>query len=135
MTRCTLCPPPCWKDSVHVTCESGSRSWLALSTRALTKVYDHPLSSGNSQGQHVQQVDIRTQVIQCHARTPTSRWREVVPALEEMRSLGLVTDGRPYTVAIKALGDNGKTEEALKLLEVRSCCCCSLHRPRFPADQ
>ncbi|CAM9362414.1 unnamed protein product [Ectocarpus sp. 12 AP-2014] len=46
-----------------------------------------------------------------------SRWRDVVPALEEMRSLGLVTDGRPYTVAIKALGDNGKTAEALKLLE------------------
>ncbi|CAM9912015.1 unnamed protein product [Ectocarpus fasciculatus] len=47
-----------------------------------------------------------------------SRWRDVVPALEEMRSLGLVTDGRPYTVAIKALGDNGRTAEALKLLEV-----------------
>ncbi|CAB1111239.1 unnamed protein product [Ectocarpus sp. CCAP 1310/34] len=45
------------------------------------------------------------------------RWRDVVPALEEMLNLGLVTDGRPYTVAIKALGDNGKAAEALKLLE------------------
>lgn len=41
------------------------------------------------------------------------------PALKEMLGLGLVTDGRPYTVAIKALGDNGQTSRALELLEVR----------------
>lgn len=46
------------------------------------------------------------------------RWRGVMPALEEMLGLGLVTDGRPYTVAIKALGDNGQTARALELLEV-----------------
>lgn len=41
-----------------------------------------------------------------------------MPALEEMLGLGLVGDGRPYTVAIKALGDNGQTARALELLEV-----------------
>ena len=35
-----------------------------------------------------------------------------------MRAQGLVSDGRPFTVAIKALGDNGQTTRALKLLEV-----------------
>lgn len=50
-------------------------------------------------------------------RTKTS-WRDVIPLLEEMLGQGLVTDGRPYTVAIKALGDNGQTARALELLEV-----------------
>lgn len=41
-----------------------------------------------------------------------------MPALDEMLGLGLVADGRPYTVAIKALGDNGQTARALEVLEV-----------------
>lgn len=53
------------------------------------------------------------------------RWRDVLPALEEMMAQGLVSDGRPFTVAIKALGDNGQTARALKLLEVRYGC---MHR-------
>lgn len=44
----------------------------------------------------------------------------MLPALEDMLSQGLVGDGRPFTVAIKALGDNGQTSRALRLLEVRA---------------
>lgn len=47
-----------------------------------------------------------------------NRWRDVLPALEDMLAQGLVGDGRPFTVAIKALGDNGQTSRALRLLEV-----------------
>ena len=41
-----------------------------------------------------------------------------MPALEDMLAQGLVGDGRPFTVAIKALGDNGQTSRALRLLAV-----------------
>lgn len=50
------------------------------------------------------------------------KWQDVLPALQAMRERGLVGDGRPYTVAIKALGDCGQTVRALKLLEVRLRC-------------
>lgn len=47
------------------------------------------------------------------------KWRDVIPALDEMLERGFVRDGRPFTVAIKALGNSGQTTRALKLLEVR----------------
>lgn len=63
-------------------------------------------------------------------------WRDILPALEEMRTQGLVSDGRPYTVAIKALGDSGQTSRALRLLEVGSYVlvrseCGSQHPPSY----
>lgn len=47
-----------------------------------------------------------------------------------MESQGLIKDGRPYTVAIKALGDNGQAVRALKLLEV-NCPAVRVERYRF----
>ena len=55
-----------------------------------------------------------------------------MPALDEMLGLGLVADGRPYTVAIKALGDNGQTARALEVLEVCLVSHCSLSLRTLP---
>ncbi|CAM9131357.1 unnamed protein product [Discosporangium mesarthrocarpum] len=45
------------------------------------------------------------------------KWREIEPTLADMRSGGLIVDGKPYTTAIKALGDNGKLQQALRVLK------------------
>lgn len=58
----------------------------------------------------------------------SGRWQDVVPIIEDMLSRKLVLDARPFTLAIKALGDSRQTEQALDLLEVcaRISCLCTL---------
>lgn len=48
----------------------------------------------------------------------TGRWQDIGPIIDDMLTRKLVIDARPFTLAIKALGDSGQMKQALQLLEV-----------------